>query len=539
MARKKIVDSMEDVAPEQLEIFINFLRDYPSLASELLLNLPLSPHERVAIDGMWTARWVLNVWGRGCGKTFLDGVYAVLRCLLYPNEKVVIVGPSFRQSILVFNEAEKLVHRTEFVRQSLDDKPKHHANEYRMKFRNGSMITALPLGTDGSKIRGVRATVIIVDEAAQVPSEIIDMAVIPFMATYKDPMAKYLGVETDDIRNTLVFSSSAYYQFNHLFEKYLYWLKQLQLGNPDYFMTKFNYFDTPEGFIDLDVVDMQKKTSTEIIFRMEYLAEFPRDSLGFYPASLLQKCLTRFVSPLEKGRKGYKYVMGLDPARTEDFFGIVILELEGEYRNVVRVEAHKGKTLPVMKDHIVSLMERFDIVRVGCDAYGGGRALADLLADANGYTVVNSRTGILEQRQPIIVVGDKEQRDRLPHGREILDLVIFSAPTIAEMNYALKAKMEDGLLRLPATPFHVSAEARLDEDAEDVYSNVMEMMRELENVSVEAQQKSGYLRFTVPENMHDDRYSALFIANKAADNFTYVPSQYDLPTGFWVPTQIF
>lgn len=461
--------------------------------------------------------------------TFMDAVYACLRAILYPNEKIIIVGPSFRQSIFVFAEAEKLLYRTEFAKQTLSDKPKHHANEYKIMFLNGSHIIALPLGTDGSKIRGIRATVIIIDEAAQVPEEIIDMAVIPFMTTKKDPTAQYENVETETVKNTLVFSSSAYYQFNHLFEKYMYWIQQVREENPEYFVTKFNYFDLPEGFIDLEVVEMQRSTSPEIIFRMEYLADFPRDSVGFYPASLLHKNLTRFAYPLKKGRTGYKYILGLDPARSSDNFGMVLLELEGDYRNVVRVEAYNNKPFPVMKDRVLELMELFNIVRIGCDAYGGGHAIADLLAGEN--VVINPETGVIEQRPPILIVGDKEQRETHPHGRELLELVVFSSPTVAEMNYSLKARLENNLLRIPATPY---ASESVDEDAEIVFENIVEMLREMENIAVEPAGQSGYLKFDVPDGCLKDRYSALLVANRAADSYLQQPKQIVLPAGNWL-----
>ncbi len=458
--------------------------------------------------------------------TFMNAVFGVLRCLLYSGEKIVIVGPSFRQSIFVFNEAERILQKSIFFQQALIDKPKHHANEYAMIFRNGSTITALPLGVDGSKIRGTRATVIIVDEAAQVPSDIIDQAIIPFMTTKKNPMAKYLGVEEEDSENVLVFSSSAYYQFNHLYEKFIYWLQKVEEKDDKYFVTKFNYYDTPEGFIDIDVVELQRKTSPDIIFRMEYLAEFPKDSMGFFPASLVHACTDRFVAPLYEGKRDKEYVMGLDPARSDDNFGIVILELNGDIRNVVRVEAHNNKKMPDMKMHIYNLLERFNVVRIGCDKFGGGRALADLFEEGQKY--ISSRTGKLVQVPPILVIDDKETE--YLHGRRILELIVFSSQTISEMNFDLKARMENGFLRIPASPY---CSNEVDEDAEAIFEEINNLKMEMTNIEVE-KTASDYLKFVVPEGQKKDRYSALMIANHAADHFVLLGTRKpELPIGFW------
>lgn len=459
--------------------------------------------------------------------TFMNAVFGALRCLLFSGEKIVIVGPSFRQSIFVFNEMEqKLLANSPYFQQALIDKPKHSTSDYSMVFKNGSTITALPLGVDGSKIRGTRATVIIVDEAAQVPADIIDQAIIPFMSTRKNPMAQYLGVKEEDSQNALVFSSSAYYQFNHIYQKYVYWLQQIESGAKNYFVAKFNYEDTPEGFCDLEVVEMQRRTSPEDVFAMEYLAEFPKDSLGFFPASLVQKCVDRFVAPLAKGKKNRQYILGLDPARSDDNFGIVVLELLGDVRNVVLVEAHKNKSLPEMKERICEILENFNIVRIGCDRFGGGSALADLLKEGHKY--VSKKTGKLVSIPPILVINDKDTE--LIHGNRILELITFSSSTISEMNFDLKARMENGLLRIPASPYETN---EVVEEAEMIFEEIVQLRTELTSIEVE-KTTSDYLKFIAPTGQKKDRYSALLIANHAADHYLSSGVELpELPVGFW------
>jgi len=51
-----------------------------------------------------------------------------------------------------------------------------------------SFIEAVPLGNDGSKIRGSRFYLIVVDELAQVPDTILDLVIRPFGATSLAPM---------------------------------------------------------------------------------------------------------------------------------------------------------------------------------------------------------------------------------------------------------------------------------------------------------------------------------------------------------------
>jgi hypothetical protein len=259
---------------------------------------------------------------------------------------------------------------------------------------------------------------------------------------------------------------------------------------------------------------------------MEYLAEFPRDSLGFFPASLINSCNDRFVAPLTRGKPNKQYVMGLDPARSDDNFGIVILELQSDIRNVVVVEAHNNIPLPVMKDKVCELLEKFNIVRIGCDRYGGGVAMADLLRQGAKY--ISPHTGRPIVMPPILIIDDKETE--LLHGNRILELITFSSPSVSEMNFDLKARMENGLVRFPTSPYSSN---EVDEEAEQIYDNVVELRNEMASIEVE-KTAADYLKFVVPEGHKKDRYSALLVANHAADHYLsneeLVP---ELAIGMW------
>jgi hypothetical protein len=100
--------------------------------------------------------------------------------------------------------------------------------------QNGATIRCLPLG-DGTKIRGVRADLLVVDEFAFLPEPIIGEILRPFLAANsrikeqrtiqerEDEMVK-AGVMTTDQRTILedrkkvIFLSSACYQFEHMFK---------------------------------------------------------------------------------------------------------------------------------------------------------------------------------------------------------------------------------------------------------------------------------------------------------------------------------
>jgi hypothetical protein len=119
------------------------------------------------------------------------------------------------------------------------------------------------------------------------------------------------------------------------------------------------------------------------------------------------------------------------------------------------------------------------------------------------------------------------------HGNRILELIVFSSATISEMNFDLKARMENGLLRIPSSPYETDD---VNEEAEKIYEEIVHLRNELTSIEVE-KTTAEYLKFVVPEGQKKDRYSALLVANHAADHYLLneeiVP---ELPVGFFGPS---
>ncbi|GAF67452.1 unnamed protein product, partial [marine sediment metagenome] len=102
---------------------IELYRQDPVLAAKDLLNVDLAPIQRIVIRDMWLKGFTMLVAGRGCGKTFLLGVIAVLSALLYPAYRVGLLGPGFRQAKLIFLEIERLWDKAPIFRHACSKKP--------------------------------------------------------------------------------------------------------------------------------------------------------------------------------------------------------------------------------------------------------------------------------------------------------------------------------------------------------------------------------------------------------------------------------
>ena len=97
--------------------------------------------------------------------SYLLALYAMLKCILYPGTKIVIVGAAFRQSKVIFEYMETMWNNAPVFRSLCDTNtsgPRRDTDRCTMRI-NDSWAIAVPLG-DGTKIRGLRAHIIIADE---------------------------------------------------------------------------------------------------------------------------------------------------------------------------------------------------------------------------------------------------------------------------------------------------------------------------------------------------------------------------------------
>ena len=152
-----------------------------------LLNVELLPEQVVILRELWTKAFPMYIASRGFGKSFLLSVYSILRCLLIPSTKIVIVGAAFRQSKVIFEYMDTIWKNAPILRSVCSDNsgPRRDVDRCTMRI-NDSWAMAVPLG-DGSKIRGLRAHTIIADEFNSIPVDIYETVVAGFAAVSANP----------------------------------------------------------------------------------------------------------------------------------------------------------------------------------------------------------------------------------------------------------------------------------------------------------------------------------------------------------------
>jgi hypothetical protein len=494
---------------------IQFYPENPCIAAYDLLRVDLAPIQRLVFEDMWFKNYVIAVCARGFGKTFLLGTLATLSCMLYPGYRVGLIGPVFRQSKMIFSEVEKLYAKAPLLREAAEKKPTNASDRSFLEIKSigrysPSYLEALPLG-DGSKIRGSRFYLILVDELAQVPDQTLDMVVRPMGATTLEPMENVrrlerqkklieLGLATSDdfeeeTVNKMIMTSSGYYKFNHMWRRMRdHWDMMDRDGDAaQYRVWQIPYWDLPEGFLDKNNISEAKRIMSSHEFRMEYEAAMIDDSEGFFKASVLETCTDGSGHTLEvRGEPGAEYILGVDPSQGGDAScGIVIIKY-GNPNRIVNVLELKRKTTQELTMMIQAICDSFKVLRIFIDKGGGGKAIMDLLEDGyNGY-------------EPLIDRSDDDKRHM--KGRHILEMVNFNPTWIADANFTTLSMLEDRKLLFPEPPTGTL------EQLFDAYENVNTLKKQMLNIIV-TQTASGALHFDTPKKgQNKDLYSAVILA---------------------------
>jgi hypothetical protein len=482
--------------------------EYFSFICKQVFNIDLLPAQSLMLQEMWGRKFPMLIASRGFGKSFILSLYAMMRALLMPKRKIVVVGAAFRQSKVLFEYMDTIWKGAPILRDMVgsDSGPRRDVDMCRM-ILGESTVTCLPLG-DGSKIRGQRANDIIADEFASIPREIFENVVAGFAAVSASPIenvkimaSKKRAIELGDIEadtlnerdpssNQIIISGTAYYEFNHFAEYWKKWKAIIQSkGMPkrlekvfgtkeipsdfnwkDYSIIRIPFELLPEGFMDAGQVARSRATIHSGIYQMEYGACFTRDSQGFFKRSLLESCVVTkdnsislpsgdvFFESMLRGDPTAQYIYGVDPASEVDNFSIVVLELHLDHRRIAHCwTTNRGEHKEKVKSGIISETDFY--------AYCA-RKIRDLMkvfpcrqiamdAQGGGIAVMESlhdKDKVKEGEHPIwpIIEEDKEKDTDGYPGLHILEMCQFAkSDWLGEANHGLRKDFEDRVLIFP------------------------------------------------------------------------------------------
>jgi len=530
---------MADIDVEKYRDFIDSCRSDPILAARLLLGPygELTWYQRRTISDIWNKQFTLMVWGRAAGKTYTMALSSVLMAVLYPGIKIGLLSKTYRQaSDYLFGEVSKLVRCSDFLVDSTDKGPSKSPTRTFWSTKSGSEISALPLTEDGENIRGARFNVLFIDEFAFVPENIVYQVIFPFMAIKRGTLRKKddWGVKDSFGGNKLIMASSAYYRFNHLFKTFLEYKAMVRDGDTNHSVHEYDYRDAEMyDFYDPSIIEDARKRTPRTIFLMEWERHFPADSAGFFPRSLIDMCTSSNVIIRDKGDSQFYYVMGVDPARSYDWAAITILEIGSNSFRVCYVNAYHQMKFQWLARQIRELAIKFNVSRIGLDLGGGGYAVLDALSE--DYPMIHPITGNKIIDTPLFPIDS----DNKIKGKRIIETIAFRPQIVNDMNFALKASMENGGIYFPSVVSNNMSETDEVYNAvvSDVCDKIEKAKEQLSCIVTYDGGTFGNLKFDIdPPSQHKDLYSSLLVAHWAAKNFLAegLKPQGKLAGGIWV-----
>lgn len=468
--------------------------------------LRLEAFQQVMLDMLWNRKFPMILATRGAGKTFMLALYALLRALLVPGSKIVIVGAGFRQAKLVFKYIEQLYEASPLIKEAISHwgGPKYGSDAATLRV-GLSAIQAIPIG-DGEKIRGIRATVLIADEFASIPEDIFDIVIAPFTAVHMNPAERAaqkrfigrlenLGADdrlvkaiesTQGFGNQIVISGTPGYKHNHFYKRYCVYmaflkskgdpsklkraLEEQQLQNTgrwqeisdddvahaetswsQYAVYQLPYTALPEGFMEEDIIRTSRASYPSHRFAMEYMAQFPDDTDGFIKRSWIDRATPR--GPEEQpvfvelyGDPRATYVMGVDPARFNDNLGVVVFKITERGKELVYCQAWDRTQFGVSAQRIREIVKRFGVSYIAMDKGGGGEQIREWLCKkVDDVQPADFIWVIPDQMEKY--TGDKTGMSA--PGKKILELVDFTPNWISQAAHGVEADIEQANILFP------------------------------------------------------------------------------------------
>ncbi|MHC1602262.1 MAG: phage terminase large subunit family protein [Methermicoccaceae archaeon] len=299
----------------------------------LMADITPYPYQRAILED--SSRRLVVKAGRQVGKSTAVALKA-LHTSLFPSKTVLIVSPSQRQSTEILRKVRGFASHAGI--------PTERDTATELELPNRSRIVSLPASEH--TIRGYCAHMLIVDEAAFVPDELLD-AIRPMLAA---------------TNGTLVLLSTPF-------------------GKGSYFERawhdpSFSHHDIPatqcphisESFLASEKEHMPSNT-----YQQEYLAQFVDAQASVFPHSLVLGAVAE-PSPAE-GR----LFCGVDLAKHVDWTVFCVLKAVGGVLYVVHVEAHQKEPYPLVAQRLKALHEEWGFSKVVVDASGVGDAVVDML----------------------------------------------------------------------------------------------------------------------------------------------------------------
>lgn len=537
--------SKNDRMRTQMRKWTSFYRLNVHRFVEHYLGIELFLFQKILIFFMNLNSYVMIIAARGLSKSFIISIYAVSRCILYPNTKVIIASGQKSQSRLIITEKiEKELMQYPNVAREIKQ-IKTSANDAKVIFHNGSSIEAVT-SSDGS--RGYRGNILICEEFRMIDFGILNTVLKPFLNVYRQPpylkKPEYAHLTEENIE---LYISSAWYT-SHWMWKAMQSSRDLMLQGKDSMLFSLDYLTSlHHGLLSKKRIEKDKESSNfdSVGFMMEYEnlmygqnenALFALEDVNknrklkniFYPIDNVDYSELKNKRK-EKLKDGEVRIIGIDIAlmggKANDNTVLTCTRLipnGGTYlRKVSYIETIEGKHSEDQAIRIKQLFEDFQASYIALDCHGNGMSVYDELVKVQ-YD---------EQRdveyEAWCSFNDDEMRSRAKSQNPLP--VIFSIKAGVRLNHeiasSLRVNLQNSNIELPINDleareilaerkYYLNASEEKKAEYIKPYLQTTILVNELVNLDHEI--VGGFIKVKEKSGKRKDRYSSLAFSNYLA-----------------------
>ena len=165
-------------------------RKNPHWFAKYYLGLKLFPYQQIILWALFQSDNAIIEAARAAAKSFILGVYIVVRCILYPGTHVIIASSTRAQAALIISEKilKELCGMSPMLRREIASY-KNNQVETSVTFRNGSFAEIVTLSDSA---RGHRAHVIVIDEGRNIldDGDVVKKVISPFLVSRQPEFAR-------------------------------------------------------------------------------------------------------------------------------------------------------------------------------------------------------------------------------------------------------------------------------------------------------------------------------------------------------------
>jgi hypothetical protein len=526
-------------------IWASFYRANPQRFVKEYLGINLKLFQQILIYMMMHFNYFMYLAARGQGKTFLTAIFCVVRCILFPETKIIIASGVKSQAREVIEKIDDLRKNSPNLAREISDL-RTSTNDARVEFHNGSWIKIV---ASNDNARSKRSNVLVVDEFRMVDLEVINKVLRKFQTAPRQP--KYLEkpeYKHLQERNKELYLSSAWYKHHWSWERFLTYYKAM-INEKSYFVCGLPYYlSIKEGLLMEEQVrdEMSESDFDEIGWSIEMECLFFGESeKAYFKYEDLEKN-RKLIKPIyprefydlikdssfkyEPKKPGEIRLISCDIAtmagKENDASIYTIFKLvptsKGYDRQIVYMESMEGGHTVTQAIRIRQLYDDFECDYIVLDTQNSGIGVFDQLTQPLYDKERN------KEYEPFSCINDEKMAERCvyPNAEKVIYSIKGNPQLNSEVAVTLRDNFKRGKIKLLVNEMEakeylqkLKGYENLPEEVKAKFINVYQQITFLINemINLEAEYNdNGQVKLKEPRSKRKDRYSSVAYGNYIA-----------------------